>query len=187
MACGIMKKAKGGREGEAAASAARSVGRAPTHPEEPVVVTTASTRLPTGDTSRRRQVAGALARARAGQRLDETGGFAAFIPWTFQEAHTPPEGEVELSGGIDCLRTLAISRLALDNLQHVQDSWVTQGPKIGQVSLYFGADDPGSIMLDETVVAAAGVSFRMTRAQIERLISDAGFTPRQRRTLYEPL
>ncbi len=97
------------------------------------------------------------------------------------------DGEVDVSGGYDYLRTLAISRLALDNIQHVQGSWVTQGPKIGQLSLYFGADDLGSIMLEENVVAAAGAHFRMTQADMERLIRDAGFTPRQRRTLYEPL
>jgi cyclic dehypoxanthinyl futalosine synthase len=118
---------------------------------------------------------------------DATGGFTAFIPWTFQEENTDLEGEVEPSGGYDYLRTLAISRLALDNVVHVQGSWVTQGPKIGQLSLFFGADDLGSIMLEENVVAAAGVSWRMTQGEMERLIADAGFTPRQRRTLYEPL
>jgi cyclic dehypoxanthinyl futalosine synthase len=118
---------------------------------------------------------------------DSTGGFTAFIPWTFQEENTDLEGEVEPSGGYDYLRTLAISRLALDNFKHVQGSWVTQGPKIGQLSLFFGADDLGSIMLEENVVAAAGASWRMTQAEMERLITDAGFTPRQRRTLYEPL
>jgi len=118
---------------------------------------------------------------------DATGGFTAFIPWTFQEENTAMDGEVDVSGGYDYLRTLAISRLALDNVRHVQGSWVTQGPKIGQLSLYFGADDLGSIMLEENVVAAAGASFRMSQADMERLIRDAGFTPRQRRTLYEPL
>jgi cyclic dehypoxanthinyl futalosine synthase len=118
---------------------------------------------------------------------DATGGFTAFIPWTFQEENTAMEGEVEPSGGYDYLRTLAISRLALDNVTHVQGSWVTQGPKIGQLSLFFGADDLGSIMLEENVVAAAGARWRMTQAEMERLIADAGFTPRQRRTLYEPL
>ena len=118
---------------------------------------------------------------------DATGGFTAFIPWTFQEENTDLEGEVEPAGGYDYLRTLAISRLALDNFTHVQGSWVTQGPKIGQLSLFFGADDLGSIMLEENVVAAAGVSWRMTQGEMERLITSAGFTPRQRRTLYEPL
>jgi cyclic dehypoxanthinyl futalosine synthase len=97
------------------------------------------------------------------------------------------EGEVEPSGGFDYLRTLAISRLALDNIRHVQGSWVTQGPKIGQLSLFFGADDLGSIMLEENVVAAAGATWRMTQPEMERLIAGAGFTPVQRRTLYDPL
>jgi cyclic dehypoxanthinyl futalosine synthase len=118
---------------------------------------------------------------------DETGGFTAFIPWTFQDRATELEGEVEPSGGYDYLRTLAISRLAFDNIIHVQGSWVTQGPKLGQLSLLFGADDLGSIMLEENVVAAAGAEFRMSQADMERVIRGAGYTPRQRRTLYEPL
>ena len=118
---------------------------------------------------------------------DATGGFTAFIPWTFQEENTAMDGEVPVSGGFDYLRTLAISRLALDNVRHVQGSWVTQGPKIGQLSLFFGADDLGSIMLEENVVAAAGARHRMDRAGMEHIIRDAGFIPRQRRTLYEPL
>jgi cyclic dehypoxanthinyl futalosine synthase len=118
---------------------------------------------------------------------DETGGFTAFIPWTFQDRQTDLEGEVETSGGVDYLKTLAISRLALDNVDHIQGSWVTQGAKIGELSLFFGADDLGSIMLEENVVAAAGAHHRMTQADMERIISDAGFKPRQRRTLYEPM
>ncbi len=118
---------------------------------------------------------------------DETGGFTAFIPWTFQDANTDLEGEVEPVGGFDYLRTLAISRLALDTIDHVQGSWVTQGPKLGQLSLYFGADDLGSIMLEENVVAAAGAQYRMSQADMERMIRGAGCEPRQRRTLYEPL
>ena len=118
---------------------------------------------------------------------DATGGFTAFIPWTFQDQNTDLEGEVEASGGYDYLRTLAISRLALDNVDHIQGSWVTQGAKIGQVSLFFGADDLGSIMLEENVVAAAGAQFRMTQSGMEHVIRDAGYTPRQRRTLYEEL
>jgi cyclic dehypoxanthinyl futalosine synthase len=117
----------------------------------------------------------------------DTGGFTAFIPWTFQDAGTDLEGEVLPSGGYDYLRTLAISRLALDNIDHVQGSWVTQGQKVGQVSLFFGADDLGSIMLEENVVAAAGAQYRMTQGEMERTIREAGYTPRQRRTLYEPL
>jgi len=118
---------------------------------------------------------------------DETGGFTAFIPWTFQEENTELEEEVEPSGGVDYLRTLAISRLALDNIAHVQGSWVTQGPKMGQLSLLFGADDLGSIMLEENVVAAAGAQHRMSQRDMERTIGEAGFEPWQRRTLYLPL
>jgi cyclic dehypoxanthinyl futalosine synthase len=118
---------------------------------------------------------------------DQTGGFTAFIPWTFQEENTELAGQVPTSGGYDYLRTLAISRIALDNFQHIQGSWLTQGSKIGQLSLFFGADDLGSIMLEENVVAAAGVHNRLDRETMEYLIRDAGFTPRQRRTLYEPL
>jgi cyclic dehypoxanthinyl futalosine synthase len=118
---------------------------------------------------------------------DASGGFTAFIPWTFQDSGTDLEGEVDSSGGYDYLRTLAISRLSLDNIEHVQGSWVTQGPKVGQVSLCFGADDLGSIMLEENVVAAAGAHYRMSQSDIERVIRGAGYTPRQRRTLYEPL
>jgi len=118
---------------------------------------------------------------------DATGGFTAFIPWTFQAANTDLEGEVEPSGGSDYLRTLAIARLALDNIVHLQGSWVTQGEKVGQLALAFGADDLGSIMLEENVVAAAGARHRMSQRDMERTIRGAGYAPRQRRTLYESL
>jgi cyclic dehypoxanthinyl futalosine synthase len=118
---------------------------------------------------------------------DRTGGFTAFIPWTFQDRSTDLEGEIEPVGGFDYLKTLAIARLALDNVDHIQGSWVTQGAKIGQLSLFFGADDLGSIMLEENVVAAAGARFTMTQGDMERTIREAGLKPRQRRTLYEPL
>lgn len=118
---------------------------------------------------------------------DGTGGFTAFIPWTFQDSNTRLEGEIEPAGGFDYLRTLAIARLALDNVDHVQGSWVTQGAKIGQLSLLFGADDLGSIMLEENVVAAAGAQFRLNQTDMEQVIRGAGYEPRQRRTLYEPL
>jgi cyclic dehypoxanthinyl futalosine synthase len=80
-----------------------------------------------------------------------------------------------------------VSRLALDNIEHIQGSWVTQGPKMGQISLFFGADDLGSIMLEENVVAAAGTSFSMSTEGMRALISGAGFEPKQRRTLYEEI
>jgi cyclic dehypoxanthinyl futalosine synthase len=116
---------------------------------------------------------------------DRTGGFTAWIPWTFQEENTALDGQVRTAGGHEYLKTLAVSRLFFDNIRHVQGSWVTQGPKIGQTSLSFGADDLGSIMIEENVVAAAGARNHMDQAGMERLISDAGYTPVQRRTLYE--
>jgi len=116
---------------------------------------------------------------------DRTGGFTAWIPWTFQKENTVLDGKVEESGGFDYLKTLAVSRLYLDNVRHAQGSWVTQGPKIGQVSLSFGADDLGSIMIEENVVYAAGARNRMTQREMRRLISEAGYAPVQRRTLYD--
>jgi cyclic dehypoxanthinyl futalosine synthase len=116
---------------------------------------------------------------------DRTGGFTAWIPWTFQEENTALDGRVRLAGGHEYLKTLAVSRLFFDNIRHVQGSWVTQGSKIGQTSLAFGADDLGSIMIEENVVAAAGAKNSMDQAGMERLISDAGLTPVQRRTLYD--
>ena len=116
---------------------------------------------------------------------DRTGGFTAWIPWTFQKENTVLDGKVEEAGGFEYLKTLAVSRLYLDNIRHVQGSWVTQGGKIGQVSLSFGADDLGSIMIEENVVYAAGARNRMTQDEMRRLIADAGYEPVQRRTLYD--
>src|SRR6266496_1219929 len=116
---------------------------------------------------------------------DRTGGFTAWIPWTFQKENTVLDGKVEEAGGFEYLKTLAVSRLYLDNIRHVQGSWVTQGAKIGQVSLSFGADDLGSIMIEENVVYAAGARNRMTQEEMRRLIADAGYQPVQRRTLYD--
>ena len=116
---------------------------------------------------------------------DRTGGFTAWIPWTFQEENTALDGKVPLAGGFEYLKTLAVSRLYFDNIRHVQGSWVTQGPKIGQVSLSFGADDLGSILIEENVVFAAGARNRMTREELCRIIRDAGYEPAQRRTLYD--
>ncbi|MFI5180770.1 MAG: cyclic dehypoxanthinyl futalosine synthase [Thermoanaerobaculia bacterium] len=116
---------------------------------------------------------------------DAAESFTAFIPWTFQEENTVLEREVETAGGCDYLRTLALSRLYLDNVPHVQGSWVTQGKKIGQVSLAFGADDLGSIMIEENVVAAAGAHNQMTRDEMTALIRNAGFVPIQRGSVYE--
>lgn len=115
---------------------------------------------------------------------DETGGFTAFISWTFQHEHTEMADRPETLP-IEYLRTLAVTRLFLDNVQHFQTSWVTQGKKIGQLALSFGADDMGSIMIEENVVSAAGTSYQMTQEEMERLIRHAGYEPRQRTNLYE--
>ncbi|HOS91818.1 MAG TPA: cyclic dehypoxanthinyl futalosine synthase [Armatimonadota bacterium] len=114
---------------------------------------------------------------------DRTGGFTAFIPWTFQPANTAMAHRPTL-GGHEYLRTLAISRLALDNVRNIQASWVTQGAKVAQLALRFGANDMGSTMMEENVVRAAGVSFRLDRRGISSLITAAGFAARQRDTRY---
>src|SRR6476661_6726474 len=112
-----------------------------------------------------------LLRLRALQ--DETGGFTAFITWSYQPEHT------ELAGteatGVDYLRTLALARIVLDNFDNLQASWVTQGGKVGQLSLAFGANDMGSVMIEENVVRAAGASYCMDEVEIVRNIEDAGF------------
>lgn len=115
---------------------------------------------------------------------DETGGFRAFIPWSFQSGRTELEGETEQATGVDYLMTLAVSRLYLDNVPHIQASWVTQGLKIGQIALRFGADDLGSTMIEENVVAATGLRARANRSDLIHAIRMAGFTPAQRRTDY---
>ncbi|MFW5489672.1 MAG: cyclic dehypoxanthinyl futalosine synthase [Desulfovibrio sp.] len=114
---------------------------------------------------------------------DETSGFTAFIPWTFQPSNTALS-DIEPATSVEYLRLLALSRLVLDNFDNVQVSWVTMGPKIAQLALFYGANDFGSTMLEENVVAAAGVSFRLSREEIEFLVREAGFTPRQRRMDY---
>jgi cyclic dehypoxanthinyl futalosine synthase len=115
---------------------------------------------------------------------DETGGFTAFISWTFQHEHTEMP-EVPETLPLEYLRTLAVTRLFFDNVIHFQTSWVTQGKKIGQAALHFGADDMGSIMIEENVVSAAGTAYKMSQEEMERLITQAGFRPRQRTNLYE--
>ena len=116
---------------------------------------------------------------------DETGGFTAFITWSYQPAHT------ELSGteatGIDYLRTLATARIVLDNFDNLQASWVTQGGKVGQLSLAFGANDMGSVMIEENVVRAAGASYCMDEIEIVRNVEDAGFAAKRRNMHYEIL
>jgi cyclic dehypoxanthinyl futalosine synthase len=116
---------------------------------------------------------------------DRTHGFTAFIAWTFQPKNTALAGP-ELTS-FQYLRTLAVARVVLDNFPNVQASWVTQGGKIGQVSLQFGANDFGSLMIEENVVSAAGAHFRLTEAEIARAIQDAGFVPKRRNMHYEIL
>lgn len=116
---------------------------------------------------------------------DETGGFTAFIPWTFQPEHT--DIDVPTQPAPAYLRLLAISRLVLDNVPNIQASWVTMGADIAQLALFYGANDFGSLMIEENVVAAAGVRNHMTREDIHAVISAAGFTPRQRTMDYRLL
>jgi len=116
---------------------------------------------------------------------EETGGFTAFIPWSFQRENTSLGRTVkEEATGVEYLKTLAISRLYLDNILNVQSSWVTQGLKTCQVGLSFGGNDVGSIMIEENVVAAAGARNHASEEELRRLIRDAGFIPKQRDTLY---
>jgi len=115
---------------------------------------------------------------------DETGGFTAFIPWTFQAGHTELQAGHSPASGFDYLRMLSVSRIYLDNVPSIQASWVTQGIKLGQVSLAFGANDMGSTMIEENVVRAAGVSHRVGVEQMVAAIRAAGKVPVQRDTLY---
>ncbi len=124
-----------------------------------------------------------LMRIRALQ--DETGGFTAFIPWTFQPDNTRIPAVKRTAA--EYLRVLALSRIVLDNVGHLQASWVTQGDKIAQVALAFGADDLGSTMIEENVVAAAGVTFRLPQSEMVRLIQNAGFRAVQRDCFYNHL
>lgn len=115
---------------------------------------------------------------------DETGGFTAFIAWTFQPKNTELDIPA-LIGSYDYLKTLALSRIYLDNIANIQASWVTQGPKIAQLSLKFGANDMGSTMIEENVVRAAGISYRLGKEEIELLINDLGYQARQRDLYYQ--
>ncbi|MBA3440126.1 MAG: dehypoxanthine futalosine cyclase [Pyrinomonadaceae bacterium] len=116
---------------------------------------------------------------------DETGGFTAFIPWTFQRENTALGRRIkEEPTGIDYLKMLAVSRLFLDNIENFQSSWLTQGLRLGQVALRFGANDMGSVMIEENVVSAAGAHNRADEHELRRLIADAVFTPQQRDILY---
>ena len=116
---------------------------------------------------------------------EETGGFTAFIPWTFQRQNTALGRLVgEEATAVEYLKTLAISRLYLEDIPNLQASWVTQGLKTCQLGLRFGANDVGSIMIEENVVSAAGVHHRASEEELRRIIRDAGFVPKQRDTLY---
>jgi cyclic dehypoxanthinyl futalosine synthase len=116
---------------------------------------------------------------------DQTGGFTAFICWTFQ-----PENVVLKAtpvGSAEYLRTQALARIYLDNVENLQSSWVTQGPKIGQIALGYGANDYGSVMMEENVVSSAGTTFRLSRQEIQQLIREAGYEPHSRNNVYQLL
>ena len=119
---------------------------------------------------------------------EETGGFTAFIPWSFQPKNTALGGRGwDEATSVEYLKVLAISRLYLDNIENVQASWVTQGLKVLELGLHFGGNDVGSVMLEENVVRAAGTSNCTTEEELRRIIRDAGFKPVQRDTLYRTM
>ena len=120
---------------------------------------------------------------------DETAGFTAFIPWTFQPENNRL-GEItdyQKATAFEYLQTTAISRLMLDNFNNIQASWVTMGAKVAQLSLKYGVNDFGSLMIEENVVRQAGASFQMTEEEMKNLISNMGFQPRRRNQAYELL
>jgi cyclic dehypoxanthinyl futalosine synthase len=114
---------------------------------------------------------------------DETGGFTAFICWTFQPGHKMADHPA--AGAFEYLKTQAIARLFLDNVTNIQSSWVTQGLKVGQLALLYGANDMGSLMIEENVVAAAGTVYHLTLEEIKRAIRELGYEPRQRNVFYQ--
>ena len=123
---------------------------------------------------------------RVRDQQDRSGGFTAFICWTFQPQHTVLK-IAQPTGVAEYLRTQALARIFLDNIENIQSSWVTQGPGIGQVALKYGANDFGSVMMEENVVSSAGTTFRMNASQIESLIRAAGYEPRRRNNWYKLL
>jgi cyclic dehypoxanthinyl futalosine synthase len=116
---------------------------------------------------------------------ERSGGFTAFIPWTFQPTNTELGGET--ASGVEYLKVLALSRIVLDNVDNIQASWVTQGARMAQVALFFGANDLGGTMLEENVVAAAGCAFSLSQEEVVEIARGAGFIPAKRNTLYEIL
>ncbi len=112
------------------------------------------------------------------------GGYTAFAAWPFQSGHTVWEGKIEKPTDVEYLRTIAVGRIYMDNIPHIQSSWVTMGKKSGQVALQYGCDDMGSLMLEENVVSAAGTCHSVNKAEMLRLIQDAGFEPWQRDNIY---
>jgi len=113
-----------------------------------------------------------------------TGGFTAFICWPLQPEGTPEMSHYHKTDAVTYLRTLALARVVLDNVPNLQSSWVTMGHKVGQIALRFGANDYGSLMMEENVVSAAGTTYRTTLGEIDRIIRDAGYQPRKRRQDY---
>jgi cyclic dehypoxanthinyl futalosine synthase len=117
------------------------------------------------------------------QLQDQTAGFTAFICWTFQPDNTQM-ADIPKASAVEYLRTQAVARLYLDNFRNIQSSWVTQGLKIGQLAMLFGANDMGSLMIEENVVAEAGTIHHLTLQQIRQAISELGYVPRQRDVFY---
>lgn len=118
------------------------------------------------------------------QLQDETGGFTAFICWTFQPENTEM-AHISPMGGFEYLRNQALARIYLDNIPNIQSSWVTQGGKIGQLALQFGANDMGSLMIEENVVSSAGTVYHLSLDEIKRSISELGYLPKQRNVFYQ--
>ena len=143
--------------------------------------TTATMMFGTGETVEQRMNHFDIVR----QIQEETGGFTAFIPWSFQRENTSLGRFVkEEATAVEYLKVLALSRLYLENILNIQSSWVTPGLKTCQIGLRFGGNDVGSIMIEENVVSAAGAHHRASEEELRRLIRDAGFVPKQRDTLY---
>lgn len=116
---------------------------------------------------------------------DQTGGFRAFIPWTLSPEGTPRMSHFKMAGGVDYLKTIAISRLMLDNIEHIQSGWLTEGLKLGQIALGFGCDDMGGTLLEDKVLEPTGIEVNTRSEDLIRLIREAGFKPAQRDTNYD--